>query len=114
MTQVDLMIGGVSRGASNGARFERMNPLSGVTITTAAAATVEDADAAVAAAEAAFPAWAALGPGERRARLTRAADLLQQKAAEFMALGAAEIGGAPGWYGSTSSWRRICCARPPP
>ena len=99
MTQVDLLIGGVSRGASNGARFERMNPISGVPVTSAAAATVEDADEAVAAAAAAFPAWAALGPGERRARLTRAADLLQQKAAEFMAIGAAELGGAPGWYG---------------
>jgi acyl-CoA reductase-like NAD-dependent aldehyde dehydrogenase len=99
MTQVELLIGGVSRGASDGARFERMNPVSGVAATSAAAATVEDADAAVAAAAGAFPAWSALGPGERRARLTKAAELLQQRAAEFMSIGAAEIGGAPGWYG---------------
>ena len=40
-----------------------------------------------------------MGPGERRARLLRAAALLQQKEAEFIALGVEEIGGAPGWYG---------------
>lgn len=99
MNQVELLIGGISRGASNGARFERKNPVSGEVVSSAAAATLEDCDAAVTAAAAAFPAWSALGPGERRARLTAAADLLQQKAAEFIAIGAAEIGGAPGWYG---------------
>ena len=99
MTQVDLLIGGVSRGASSGARFERMNPVSGEVVSSAAAATIEDADAAVAAAAAAFPEWSALGPGERRARLNKAADLLEQKSAEFIVIGAAEIGGAPGWYG---------------
>jgi len=99
MTQVELLIGGESRGASNGARFERMNPVSGEAVSSAAAATVEDADAAVAAAAAAFPVWSALGPAERRARLNKAADLLEQKGAEFIAIGAAEIGGAPGWYG---------------
>ena len=99
MNQVELLIGGVSRGASNGARFERKNPVSGEVVSSAAAATLEDCDAAVAAAAAAFPAWSALGPGERRARLTAAADLLLQKTPEFIAIGAAEIGGAPGWYG---------------
>jgi len=99
MTQVDLLIGGVSRGASSGARFERMNPVSGEVVSSAAAATIEDADAAVAAAAAAFPEWSGLGPGERRARLNKAADLLEHKSSEFIAIGAAEIGGAPGWYG---------------
>ena len=99
MTQVDLLIGGVSRGASSGARFERMNPVSGEVVSSAAAATIEDADAAVAAAAAAFPEWSGLGPGERRARLNKAADLLEHKSSEFIVIGAAEIGGAPGWYG---------------
>jgi acyl-CoA reductase-like NAD-dependent aldehyde dehydrogenase len=56
-------------------------------------------DAAVAAAAEAFPTWYALGPGERRARLFGAVELLQQRAPEFMELGVQEIGGAPGWYG---------------
>lgn len=99
MNQVELLIGGESRGSSNGARFERKNPVSGEVVSSAAAATLEDCDAAVAAAAAAFPAWSALGPGERRTRLNAAADLLQQKTPEFIAIGAAEIGGAPGWYG---------------
>ena len=99
MTKVELLIGGASQGASNGVRFDRANPISGEVVSSAAAATVEDCDAAVAAAAAAFPAWSALGPGERRARLNRAADLVERKSAEFIAIGAAEIGGAPGWYG---------------
>jgi acyl-CoA reductase-like NAD-dependent aldehyde dehydrogenase len=99
MTQVELLIGGESRAASNGARFERLNPITGLAVSSSAAATVEDADAAVAAAQAAFPAWAALGPGERRGRLMEAAARLESKQAEFIALGGAEIGGAPNWYG---------------
>ncbi len=99
MNQIELLIGGESRGSSNGARFERKNPVSGEVVSSAAAATLEDCDAAVAAAAAAFPAWSALGPSERRTRLNAAADLLQQKTPEFIAIGAAEIGGAPGWYG---------------
>jgi len=99
MTEIELLIGGVSRPSLNGAQFERLNPISQQPVTRAAAATVDDADAAVAAAANAFPAWAALGPGERRARLMRAAQLLEEKAPEFMALGVAEIGGAAGWYG---------------
>jgi acyl-CoA reductase-like NAD-dependent aldehyde dehydrogenase len=99
MTNVELLIGGVSRGASNGLRAQRCNPVSGELASIAAAATLEDADDAVAAAAAAFPAWAALGPGERRARLSKAADCLQAKADEFIDLGRDEIGGGPDWYG---------------
>jgi acyl-CoA reductase-like NAD-dependent aldehyde dehydrogenase len=99
MTEVELLIGGVSRPASDGARFVRNNPVTLESVTSAAAATVEDADAAVASAVLAQPGWAALSPAERRARLQRAAVLLLERASEFIAEGGREIGGAAGWYG---------------
>src|SRR5690606_3184174 len=46
---------------------------------------------------AAFPTWAALGPGERRMRLLRAADLLASRADEFAAAMAAETGATAPW-----------------
>lgn len=49
------------------------------------------------AAAAAFPAWAATGPGERRALLLAAADRLEAKADEFVAATLAETG-APGHW----------------
>lgn len=54
MFNVPLLIGGQARPASNGKTFERCNPVSGVVVSQVAAATVEDADAAVAAAKDAF------------------------------------------------------------
>jgi acyl-CoA reductase-like NAD-dependent aldehyde dehydrogenase len=53
-------------------------------------ATVEvarqhDVDRAAEAARAAFPAWAAMPPGERRALLNRAADLLQERSEQIAA-----------------------------
>jgi vanillin dehydrogenase len=96
---VDLLIGGERRKASNGATFERRNPITSDVVTVAAAATSQDADDAVAAAHRAQSAWAASGPAERRSRLLHAATLLEQKMEALIALGVAEIGGAPGWYG---------------
>ncbi|WKN23409.1 aldehyde dehydrogenase [Azotobacter vinelandii] len=98
MLDVPLLIDGLARPAGDGRTFVRRNPLSGEIVSTAAAATPEDADAAVAAAQRAFPAWAALAPGERRARLLRAAELLESRAAEFVAL-AGETGAMADWYG---------------
>lgn len=98
MLQVPLLIGGQSRPASDGRTFERCNPVTGEVVSQAAAATLADADAAVAAASAAFPAWAALAPGERRSRLLAGADLLQARAAEFIAA-AGETGAMANWYG---------------
>jgi acyl-CoA reductase-like NAD-dependent aldehyde dehydrogenase len=98
MFNVPLLIGGQARPASNGKTFERRNPVSGVVVSQVAAATVEDADAAVAAAKDAFPAWAALPPSERRARLLRAADLMTERAAEFVAT-TGETGAMANWYG---------------
>ncbi|MCD5986024.1 aldehyde dehydrogenase [Pseudomonas sp. CDFA 610] len=98
MLDVPLLIGGQSCPARDGRTFERCNPVTGEVVSRVAAATLEDADAAVAAAQAAFPAWSAMAPGERRARLMRAAEQLQARNAEFIAA-AAETGAMADWYG---------------
>jgi len=99
MTEVQLLIGDEDVAASSAATFERANPISGGVATRAAAATVEDARAAAAAAAAAFPAWSALGPNERRKKLLRAADLLEARTADFIAVMMEEIGSTAGWAG---------------
>ncbi|MGL4410381.1 MAG: aldehyde dehydrogenase [Zoogloea sp.] len=99
MNTLDLLIGGTRRAASNGATFERRNPVSGEVVTVAPAATLEDADAAVAAAAAAFPAWSAMAPGERRKLLLKAAEVMDRRAPDFVATGVAEAASTPIWYG---------------
>lgn len=96
--EVPLLIGGRLRAASDGRTFERRHPVNGQLVSVAAAATLADADAAVEAAQQAFPAWAALGPSERRGRLLKAADALEARRDEFLAL-AAETGAKANWYG---------------
>jgi acyl-CoA reductase-like NAD-dependent aldehyde dehydrogenase len=98
MFQTDLLIGGEARSASNGASFERLNPATGTVATRAAAATLDDLDAAAAAARDAFPAWAAMAPGARRALLLAAADSMEALRGQFVEAAVAEVGGAPGWY----------------
>lgn len=97
MLQVPLLIGGRSCPASDEKTFERCNPLSGAVVSQVAAATLADADAAVAAAQAAFPVWSQLAPNERRTRLLAGADQLQARSAEFIAA-AGETGAMANWY----------------
>jgi acyl-CoA reductase-like NAD-dependent aldehyde dehydrogenase len=97
MNNVKLLIGGREVQAASGVVFERRNPVSGDVVTRSAAAGVADAVAAVDAAAAAFPAWAALGPGARRAKLNKAADLLEARAAEFAVAVRDETGATAGW-----------------
>ncbi len=99
MEQVNLLIGGQSVAATNGATFDRIDPFTREVASRAAAATLEDADAAVAAAQAAFPAWSAFSATERRRRLLRAADTLESLTQRFIAVGVAETGATAGWYG---------------
>ncbi|KMW48824.1 aldehyde dehydrogenase [Ralstonia insidiosa] len=96
---ISMLINGERVQASNGAVFERHNPLDGSVATRAPAATVEDARNAVDAAAAAFPGWAAIGPTERRALLMRAAQALEAKGAAFAAAMAAETGASALWAG---------------
>ena len=99
MNEIHLLIGGERRSATGGARFERRNPLDHGVATRAPAATPADAVAAVEAAAAAFPAWAATGPGERRALLMKAAHALEARAEAFTAAMAAETGASAIWAG---------------
>ncbi|PLC41181.1 salicylaldehyde dehydrogenase [Ralstonia pickettii] len=96
---ISMLINGERVQAANGAVFERRNPLDGTVATRAPAATVEDARRAVDAAAAAFPAWAAKGPTERRALLMRAAQALEAKGEAFAAAMAAETGASALWAG---------------
>jgi acyl-CoA reductase-like NAD-dependent aldehyde dehydrogenase len=98
MFNADLLVGGEARPASSNAFFERYNPATGEVATRAAAATLEDADAAVAAARDAFPAWSGMAPGARRALLLKAADGMEAKRGQFVETAVAEAGGAPVWY----------------
>ncbi|AVF39062.1 salicylaldehyde dehydrogenase [Pandoraea apista] len=94
-----MLIDGKRVGATQGATFERRNPLDGEVASRAPAATVDDARAAVRAAWNAFPAWSNTGPGERRARLMKAADRLDAKVEQFQAAMAAETGASGLWAG---------------
>jgi benzaldehyde dehydrogenase (NAD) len=97
MDEVQLLIGDRDVAAAKSATFERKNPISGETATRAAAASVQDAIATVEAAAQAFPKWSATGPGERRAKLMKAADLMEARAAQFATLVLAETGQTQGW-----------------
>ena len=71
-----LFIDGEFRGAHGEATFPVRNPATGEPISTAALGTLEDAKAAVDAARAAFPAWAATPAPDRGEILARAARLI--------------------------------------
>ena len=97
METINLLIAGRDVPAAGSATFNRLNPLSGEVATRAAAASVADARAAADAAAAAFPKWSATGPSERRAKLNKAADLLESRAAQFAAILTTETGATGGW-----------------
>lgn len=99
MTNLELLIGGTAQGAQHQATFTRSNPLSGDVVTTAAAATVSDAQRAVEAAQAAFDTWSQSGPGERRTKLLKAAELMESRQSEFIERMVDETGATPGWAG---------------
>ena len=98
-TAINLLIGNQSLPAADGGSFERLSPVSGQVVSQAAAAKAADVDRAVTAAAAAFPAWSATGPSQRRSILNACADALEAKSADFIAIGAQETGGTGPWYG---------------
>ncbi|MBT9386030.1 aldehyde dehydrogenase [Pseudooceanicola sp. CBS1P-1] len=99
MKDLDLLIGGTDTLAEGGRRYERLNPVSGTPATRAAAASVADARAAVAAAQGALAAWSATGPEARRAVLLRAGDIMEARAADFVAAMTEETGATKVWAG---------------
>jgi acyl-CoA reductase-like NAD-dependent aldehyde dehydrogenase len=96
---ISLLIGGAEKQAASGSSYERKNPVTGDIATRAAAAGVEDAKAAVAAASAAFPAWAVTGPTQRRTLLLEAARIMESKVGEFTRLMTDETGSTAPWAG---------------
>jgi len=82
---------------STKAVFERRNPVTGAVATTATAMSPSQARAAADAAQAALPAWSALGPNARRALLSKAAEALEARADAFVAAMMGEIGATEGW-----------------
>jgi benzaldehyde dehydrogenase (NAD) len=99
MSDLSMLINGLAVSAERGATFERRNPLDGSVATRAPAASPADAVMAVEAAATAFPAWAAMGPGERRALLLKAADRLEAKTGQFCEAVPAETGATAMWAG---------------
>ena len=99
MVTLQLLSAGESKAAEHGATFTRANPLSGDVVTTAAAASVGDANTAADAAGRAFDAWSQTGPGERRAKLLKAAELMEARQGDFIDRMIDETGATPGWAG---------------
>jgi len=97
LEQQQLLIGGEWVPASDGATFERLDPFTGDAVTVAAAAGREDARRACDAAAEALPGWAGTPPAERRLVLTKAADLLAERAPQIAGIMTEEVGGTFGW-----------------
>ncbi len=72
--------------------IEVIEPATEAVMAEVGRAGVEETDAAVAAAKAAFPAWRAVGPGDRAALLRRLADLLEQNSDRLSTLEARNAG----------------------
>jgi acyl-CoA reductase-like NAD-dependent aldehyde dehydrogenase len=96
---IGLLIDGDERKARSGATYERRDPFTGALATRAAAAGVADADAAVSAAHEAFKGWSRTGPGQRRALLMKAADVMASRVADFTRLMIEETGATAPWAG---------------
>ena len=97
LEQQQLLIGGEWTAATGGGTFERVDPFTGDAVTVAASASRDDARRACDAAAAAFPEWSSTPPGQRRAVLTTAADLLMERAPQIAATMTEEVGGTFGW-----------------
>ncbi|PZM14761.1 aldehyde dehydrogenase [Rhizobium tubonense] len=97
-----LFINDEAMDASNASTFERIDPVSGDVATVASAASASDMDKAADSAAAAFPNWSETPPGERRAMLNRAADIVAARTADLIAAMVGETG-------ATALWARINC-----
>jgi succinate-semialdehyde dehydrogenase/glutarate-semialdehyde dehydrogenase len=90
----DLFLGGKWLPASSGGRFDVYDPATGGVIASVADGTVEDALAAVDAADAAAAGWAGTSPRNRAEVLRRAFDLMVERADELARLISLENGKA--------------------
>ena len=91
---LDLWVGGAAREASDGGRFDVLDPATGQVIASVANGTVDDAMDCVEAAAAAAASWAATAPRERSEILRRAFELMTQRSDEIAHLISLENGKA--------------------
>lgn len=98
-TSRGLIINGQEVPASSGRTTSDINPWTGAVCAEVAAGTPDDVRRAVDAADAAFEAWSATKPAERRRIFLRAARLLAERTDEVVSLMAAEVGGIAPWAG---------------
>jgi aldehyde dehydrogenase (NAD+) len=93
--EIPNVIAGEERPAAGGEWFDKLAPASGEPISRAARSRAADVDAAIAAAEAAQPAWAARTVEERGRILRRIAQLLERDRERIAGVVAAETGKSP-------------------
>lgn len=77
--------------------FDVISPATGKTVHKCSSATEADAQAAVDAAVAAFPAWKAVTPGKRRDVFLRAAEVMERRREELVTVMMEEIGAPRAW-----------------
>jgi aldehyde dehydrogenase (NAD+) len=92
---VGNVIGGEERPASGGGTFEKLAPATGEVLSLVARSSAKDVAAAVAAAEAAQPAWAARPVEERGRIMRRVAQLLERDREQVASVVSAETGKSP-------------------
>ena len=90
--------------ASGGPTFPDGNPYNDAVVAEITAGGPSDAEAAVAAAHASFPAWASLPPGERQRLFLKAADITERRRAEIVHILAVESGCAAPFANFQISW----------
>ena len=78
-------------------RFERISPMTGRAVSSAAAMTTAEACAVADRAASGSRSWAQMGPNARRAVLGKAADALEQRRDQFVQAMMDEVGATAGW-----------------
>ena len=94
MDYTDLYIDGVWQSGTENKRFDVINPADETVITSVASASVDDAKAAINAAQNAFADWAGRTPRERSIVLRKAFDLMTERLDDFAKLFILENGKA--------------------
>src|SRR5215213_3926409 len=92
---VSNVVAGEQRPAASGATFEKLAPATGEVLSRVARSDRRDVEAAVAAAKAAQPAWAARTVADRGVVLRRIAQALERESERVAAVVAAETGKSP-------------------